>query len=87
MNKEQQNFESREKYWKELDIIAKAERLRQEVKGLRSSLDDIRSAFSFMQDHRHAEDGKITVDIDTVLNRPMSMDRRSHEDKDDEAYI
>ena len=71
---EQPEMPSREKYWKELSIEEKIERMRQQVKLTQYQETDTRETVMRLAEnfsrHEHGERG-ITVALDVAASRPM----------------
>ena len=67
------NQVSREKYWKELSIEEKIERMRQQVKHTQYQQDDTRETVMRLNEnfsrHKHV-DGEISVSLDAAHGRP-----------------
>ena len=72
--------ETREKYWTELDLIEKVERMRRIVKGLLNQNEELRDTVRKLRKHRHVGEG---FDIATKLDDgggPMICRKPSDED-------
>jgi len=57
----QKDFAGREKYWSELSIEEKIERMRSVIKGADDSIRSIRSTLDRLEQHSHRDDGTIVV--------------------------
>ena len=52
-----ENLPSREKYWSEIDVEEKTERLRWEVKKMQKNLSECLKRFGLLEEHSHGDSG------------------------------
>lgn len=76
--------ESREKYWSEIDVEEKTERLRSEVKKIQKNLSECLKRLGQLEEHSHGESG-LVIPLKKQYRSESYGTRRLK--KDDEVYF